>query len=168
MIEKSKQLALAFGLDHIVMDNERPSDPANSTYCSTTAVTRGKPAISIESGGLGMTDNESIARIERGVLSVLRHLRLLAGAPQMVARPVFIDRHAVLRSEREGIFYPLVEKDQSVVAGALLGYVTDFHGQRVFELRAPFAGKVLYIVAPPPIRRGEPLAMIGHIAEPGR
>jgi len=168
VVEKSKQLALAFGLDRIVMDTERPTDPANSAYCSTTATTRGKPAITIESGGLGATDDESIARIERGVMNVMRHLKMIEGQPQMVEHPMFIDRSEVLRSSETGIFYPLVEKGHTVAKGALMGYVTDFFGKRIFELRAPFAGEVLYILGTPPVSKGEPLAMIGHVAETGR
>jgi uncharacterized protein len=168
VVEKSKQLALAFGLDRIVMDSERPSDPANSVYCSTTATTRGKPAITVESGGLGATDDESIARIERGVMSVMRHLKMIEGQPQMVEHPMFIDRSEVLRSAETGIFYSLVERGHTVVKGALMGYVTDFFGKRIYELRAPFAGEVLYILGTPPISKGEPLAMVGHVAESDR
>jgi len=168
VVEKSKQLALAFGLERIVIDSERPTDPANSVYCSTTATTRGKPAITIESGGLGATDDESIARIERGVMNVMRHLKMIEGQPQMVEHPMFIDRSVVLRSDETGIFYPLVEKGHTVAKGALMGYVTDFFGKRVYELRAPFAGEVLYILGTPPVSKGEPLAMIGHVAESER
>lgn len=166
VVEKSKQMALAFGFDHIVMDSERPSDPANSLYCSTTATTRGKPAITIESGGLGGTDNESIARIVNGAMSVMRHLKIISGQPQMVAHPLFIDRSEVVRSAETGIFYPQVERGQSVVKGTPLGYVTDFFGKRLGTVRANFSGTVLYIVATPPVSKGEPLAMIGHVAEP--
>ncbi len=165
VVEKSKQLALAFGLERIVMDSERPTDPANSLYCSTTATTRGKPAITVESGGLGATDNESIALIERGVMNVMRHLKMIEGQARMVEHPMFIDRSVVLRSEATGIFYPLVEKGHTVAKGALMGYVTDFFGQRVYELRAPFAGETLYILGTPPVSKGEPLAMIGRVAE---
>ncbi|HKQ76828.1 MAG TPA: M14 family metallopeptidase [Blastocatellia bacterium] len=168
VVEKSRQLALAFGLDRIVMDGERPSDPANSVYCSTTATTRGKPAITVESGGLGATDDESIARIEHGVMSVMRHLKMIEGQPQMVEHPMFIDRSEVLRSAETGIFYPLVEKGHTVVKGALMGYVTDFFGKRIYEMRAPFAGEVLYILGTPPVTKGEPLAMVGHVAESER
>jgi predicted deacylase len=168
VVEKSKQLALAFGLDHIVMDRERPADPDKSLYCSTTATTRGKPAITTESGGLGMTDEESIARIEHGVINVMRHLKMIEGAPQMVEHPLFIDRNQVLRSEATGIFYPLVERGHSVAKGTLLGYVTDFFGKKVSEVRAPFNGTVLYILGTPPVSKDEPLAMIGHITESER
>ncbi|MFN0110443.1 MAG: succinylglutamate desuccinylase/aspartoacylase family protein [Blastocatellia bacterium] len=165
VVERSGQLALAFGLARIVMDTERPTDPANSLYCSTTATTRGKPAITIESGGLGATDEESIAQIERGVMSVMRHLKMIEGQPLKVERPMFIDRSEVLRSTETGIFYPLVEKGHTVVKGMLMGYVTDFFGKKIFELRAPFSGEALYILGTPPVSKGEPLAMVGHIAD---
>jgi uncharacterized protein len=165
VVERSKQLALAFGFDHIVMDRDRPTDPIKSVYCSTTATTRGKPAITIESGGLGITDNESIARIEHGVINVMRLLKMIQGAPQMVEHPLFIDRNAVLRSDVTGIFYPLVERGHAVMKGTLMDYVTDFFGKKVFELRAPFNATVLYILGTPPVSQGEPLAMVGHIAD---
>lgn len=162
-VEKSKQLALAFGLDHIVMDRERPSDPQASIYCSTTATTRGKPAITIESGALGETDHASIARTEWGVLNIMRHLKMLEGEAKLVEHPLFIERSEVLRSTVTGIFYPLVERGHTVSAGTLLGYVTDFFGKRVYDLRASFAGEVLYILGTPPVSQGEPLAMIGQV-----
>ena len=57
--EAGKQMALAFGMDHIVVDRERPADANASVYLSNTAITRGKPALTIESGGM--------ARHRRGV-----------------------------------------------------------------------------------------------------
>ncbi len=152
MVERSKQLALAFGLDHIVMDRERPADPQASIYCSTTATTRGKPAITTESGALGQTDHASIARIEWGVMNVMRHLKMMDGQAQMVEHPLFLDRNEVLRSTETGIFYPLVERGHTVAKGTLLGYVTDFFGKHLFELHAPFGGMVLYILGTPPKR----------------
>jgi predicted deacylase len=84
----------------------------------------------------------------------------------VVDHPLFLDRSEVLRSTATGIFYPLVERGHTVAKGTLLGYVTDFFGRRTFDLRAPFGGAVLYVLATPPITAGEPLAMIGHPAEP--
>src|ERR1039457_3267960 len=60
-------LALAFGIDHILLDRGRPTDPARSLYCSTTAITRGKPALTIESGYLGMSDPQSVEQIVSGI-----------------------------------------------------------------------------------------------------
>jgi len=156
-----KELALAFGMDHMVIDRGRPTDPAKSLYCSTTAVTRGKPAITVESGFLGVRDDESIARIETGVLSVMRHLKILPGEPARVEHPVYLDPAEVLTSPATGILYPHVERGMSVAKGTLIATVTDFFGKTIGEVRSPFAGVVLYVVATPPISKGEPVGMIG-------
>ena len=154
-------LTLAFGMDHIVLDRERPSDPAASIYCSTTAITRGKPALTVESGALGGTDAASTNRIVNGVESVMRYLKMLDGAPLGVSRPVYFDPAVVLVSPATGILYPRVERDQKVVKGAVVARVTDFFGRTLGEVRAPFDGLVLYVVATPPIQKGQPVAFIG-------
>jgi predicted deacylase len=161
--EKSKQLALAFGLDHIVIDNGLPRNPAESVYTSNTAATRGKPAITTESGALGQTDEESVNRTERGVLNVMKLLKMYPGEPEMVANPIWLEGGQVLRSESNGIFYPLVERGHTVAQGTLLGYVTDFFGKKLFDVEAPFAGEVLYVLGTPPVSKGEPLAFVVKI-----
>ncbi len=168
----SKEMALAFGLDHIVIDTGRPKDPAASVYASNTAITRGKPAITIESGGMGaipggyLATDESIALIERGVKNLMAHLGMTGETPaHTVRQPVWIDRNEVLRSDVTGVWHPVAEKGSTVAAGTLIGVLTDFFGNRIGEVRAPFAGIVLYVVHTPPINQGEPVAMIGRIAD---
>jgi len=162
VVEASRGLVLAFGLDHIVIDTERPTDPAASVYLANTANTRGKPGITVESGGWARTDEESIARIERGVAGVLRHLKMADAGPDPVVHPVWLGRNEVLRSQHTGLLYPMVEPGQTVAAGTLIARITDFHGQLLQEVRSPFAGEVLYVVATPPISTGEP---VGFVAE---
>jgi predicted deacylase len=166
--EEGRRMALAFGLDHIVIDRERPTDASASIYLSNTAITRGKPALTIESGGMARTDEASIARIERGVAGLLRHLGMQADGPQPVTEPVWIGRSVVVRSGATGIFRPLVERGHTVAAGALLGEVTDWHGRVLERVAAPFAGEILYVVGTPPVSKGEPLAFVGAIGEGDR
>ncbi len=162
VVEASRQLVLAFGLDHIVIDTERPSDPKASLYLANTAQTRGKPAATVESGGWGQTDEASIARIERGVAGVLRHLGMRAAGPDPIANPVWLGKNEVLRSQFTGLLYPAAEPGQTVAKGALIARVTDFHGTLLQEIRSPFDGEVLYVVATPPVNEGEP---VGFVAE---
>jgi predicted deacylase len=164
VVEGSKRLALAFGLDHIVVDGDRPVDPNESIYLSNTAVTRGKPALTIESGGLARTDEESIAAIERGIAGVLKHLGMRAQGPDPVAQPIWIETSEVLRSSGTGIFYPAVERGHTVAKGTLIGRITDFHGTTTEEIRSPFAGEILYVVGTPAISKGEPVAYVGAAA----
>ena len=162
---QSRELALAYGLDHILVDHGRPRDPAASLFTANTAITRGKPAITAESGGLGATDEPSVAAHEAGARSLLAHLHILDGPSARVAHPVWIDRAEVLRAPVTGVWHPVVEKMQSVSTGRLLGTLTDPFGAVLHEVRAPFAGEVVYVVATPPVTAGEPLCEIGHLAE---
>jgi hypothetical protein len=158
--EAGRAMALAFGMDHIIVDRERPLDPSSSMYVSNTAITRGTPALTIESGGMGRTDEESIARIERGIAGLMKHLGMSPDGPAQVEQPIFLERSEVLRSSATGIFYPVVEKGHTVAQGTLIGRITDFHGRTLEEIRAPFAGEVLYVLGTPPISKGEPVAFV--------
>ena len=160
--DAGRRLALASGFDHIVVDRGRPTDPAQSVYLSNTAILRGKPALTVESGYLAATDEESIARIERAVAGWLKELGMRADGPPPVSAPVWIERSEVLTSTATGMFYAAVERGHSVAAGTVLGRVTDFHGNVLQEVKAPFAGIVLYVLGTPPISKGEPVAFVGQ------
>lgn len=154
-------LALAFGIDHILVDRRRPTDPARSVYCSTTAITRGKPALTIESGCLGTSDPQSIDQIVSGIHGVLRHLKMIGDGPEPVAHPVYLDPAEDIVSPETGILYPRVARDQTVSTGSVLAYITDFFGKRIAEVLAPMDGLVLYIVSTPPITKGQPIGCVG-------
>ncbi|MBI4010821.1 MAG: succinylglutamate desuccinylase/aspartoacylase family protein [Candidatus Rokubacteria bacterium] len=160
----SRELALAYGLDHIVVDRGRPRDPARSLYTSNTAILRGKPAVTTESGGMGRTDAASVGNHERGAASLIAHLGILDLPSVRVERPVWIDRNEVLRAPATGVWHPAVEPMQHLAAGTLVGRLTDPYGALLHEVRAPFAGLVLYVVATPPVTEGEPLAGLGAVA----
>ncbi len=160
--DAGRRLALASGFDHIVVDRGRPTDPVQSIYLSNTAILRGKPALTVESGYLAATDEESIARIERAVAGWLKELGMRADGPPPVSAPVWIERSEVLTSTATGMFYAAVERGHSVAAGTVLGRVTDFHGNVLQEVKAPFAGIVLYVLGTPPISKGEPVAFVGQ------
>jgi predicted deacylase len=159
--EASRQMALAFGLDHVIVDAERPIDAAASVYLSNTAITRGKPALTTETGGMARVDEDAVALVERGVAGLLKHLGMRAAGPDPIAAPIWIDRNEVLRAGATGIFQAAVERGHTVAKGTLIGRIADFHGRTVEEIRAPFDGEILYVIGTPPISKGEPVAMVG-------
>jgi predicted deacylase len=162
--EASRAMAIAFGLDRIVVDRQRPVDPDASIFLSNTAILRGKPAVTTETGGLGRADDASVALVERGVGSVMLHLGMRPVGPPPPDRPVWVGKEEVLRAGATGIFHAAVDCGERVASGTALGRITDFHGETLAVVNAPFAGEVLYIVRTPPVTRGEPLAMIGASA----
>jgi predicted deacylase len=159
----SRELAVAFGLDHIVIDRGRPADPGASVYTSNTALTRGKPSITTETGQLGSNDPAWVALAERGVWNLLRHLKMVPGDVERPGGIVWLDGYEVLRSPVTGIFRPAVRDGYAVAEGGLLGTLVDFFGEPIQDVRAPFAGVVNYVVATPPVREGEPLGMVSRV-----
>jgi hypothetical protein len=159
----ARDMALAWGHDHIVVDTERPRDPAASVYTQNTAHLRGKPAITTETGYLGVPAEDMVASNVKAALRLMRYLRMVPGPVEMVEHPIWLERTQVLTSPATGTWHAAVEKGLTVQQGTLLGVVTDFFGNAVGEVRAPFAGEVLYIVATPATSKGEPLGMIGAV-----
>ena len=154
-------LALAFGIDHILVDRGRPTDAARSLYCSNTAITRGKPALTIESGGLGVSDPRSVGQVISGILGVLRHLKMIESGRDPLRQPVYLDSNAVIVSPETGILHAHVEPDQTVSKGTVLAHITDFFGNQIARVTSPMDGLVLYIVATPPITKGQPIGCVG-------
>jgi predicted deacylase len=159
----SRDMVLAFGLDHIIVSTDRPQDPAASRYLENTATTRGKPSITAEAGHAGTVEPEDVDALVRGCLGVLRYLKMLPGAVEPVASPIWIDSVLTVASDEPGVFYPLVKRGSYVAAGTPVGYVTDFFGQKVFEAKAPAAGVVLYICSVPSMTKGGTIANVGVV-----
>lgn len=157
----ARELALAFGHDHIVVDRERPRDRAESVYTQNTAQIRGKPSITTETGYLGLPEPEMVRRNVAGAFRLLRFLGMIDGQPERVEAPLWLERTEVLRSPDTGVWHPLVERAQTVAAGAPIGILTDFFGNELARILAPFAGEVLYVIGTPAMSKGEPVAMIG-------
>jgi uncharacterized protein len=161
----SKQMVLAFGLDHIIIWRERPSDPADTRYLDNTASVRGKPSIVVEAGYAGRVETDDVALLVDGTLSTMRELKMLAGEPRPIENPVWIDRLVDVPSDVDGIFYPDVQRGTYVAAGRKLGRITDFFGNTIAEPRAPAAGVVLHIDAVPSLKKGDNVANIGVLAQ---
>jgi len=160
----SREMVLAFGLDHIVISTERPKDPQDSRYLENTATTRGKPSITVEAGHAGTVESDDVNALIDGCLNVMRYLKMMPGPVRMVQHLVWIEKLATVASEQTGIFYPLVRRGTYVEQGMKIGYVTDYFGKVSFEARAPVAGIVLYVCAVPSMTKGATIASIGVVA----
>ena len=159
----TREMVLAFGLDHIIVWSDRPKDPAASRYLDNTANTRGKPAIAVEAGFSGTVQTDDVALLANGTLSLMRYLKMLPGAPAVVEHPVWLGKVDTVTSDQPGIFYPAVQRGTYVEAGMKIGYVTDYFGKTIFEAHAPVAGVVLYICGVPSMKKGDTVANIGEI-----
>ena len=161
----TRELALAFGIDHIVIDDSRLRSPEDSLYVDQTALTRGIPAITTETGQLGSNDDYWVDMAEHGVWNVLRFFDMLPGEAEINEQVVWLSDYTVVASPASGIFRAEVRDGYAVAEGGRLGTLVDLFGDKVAVIRAPFAGVVNYVVGTPPVSEGEPLAMISKLAE---
>jgi predicted deacylase len=160
----SKGMVLAFGLDHIIISEDRPKDKSATKYLDSTAAMRGKPTITVEAGYAGTVETDDVAALVQGTRSVMRLLKMLPGTPHAIDHPVWIKALGEVTSPVDGIFYPLVKRDTYVEAGRKLGDVTDYFGKVIFEARAPVSGIILHICSVPSMKKGDNIANIGVIA----
>jgi uncharacterized protein len=163
----SRGMVLAFGLDHIIIQRNRPTDPVRPGVTTITrqAQNMGKPSIAAEAGHAGTTDATDIEVLVRGCRNVMQFLKMLPGTAKPVENPLWIGANTVVASEHDGIFYPLVGPEAYVVKGMKIGYMTDLAGATVWDIPAPMTGVVIYIGAVPSMKKGDNIAYIGEVVD---
>ena len=165
VIEQSRRLAMSFGLGTIVRFAGSYTSADEAIYTSAQAVTLGIPAIDIESGELGSTDDRYIDPIMNGTLSIMRDLEMIPGEPNVVENPLVISERSRIYSNHDGMFYAdsKVETGDYVTAGTRLGAITDYHGNMLEEIFAPSAGVLLILFGTPPVNSGDNIVVVGEL-----
>jgi predicted deacylase len=160
---KIQGMAVAFGLDHIVMDTGPQHASGPSLFTDQTALERGIPAITTETGQSGSNDPYWVELAEAGVWNVLRHLDMIPGDEIANSGVTWLSDYKVVSSPQSGIFRAVTRDGYAVTEGAILGVLVDFFGNELTKIRAPFSGVVNYVISTPPVSAGEPVAMISKI-----
>jgi predicted deacylase len=80
-----------------------------------------------------------------------------------VEHPVWIGQITTVKSDQDGIFYPLAIPEAYVQQGMIIGYVTDYFGNKLADVPAPLSGVVLYICSVPSMKKGDTVANVGEI-----
>jgi len=159
----SGALALAFGLDHIIVQDLDPANPASRGTLSGYALSLGKTVLVAEAGRSGTVLPQDVAALTDGVLSVMGALRMLPRPVRAVERPVWLDGGARLAADGDGMFFATVARGSYVVEGMKIGALTDFLGRPLAELRAPASGVVTFIRGVPSVWKGATLVNVGRV-----
>src|SRR5579863_4504044 len=162
----SRAMVLAFGLDHIILQDFRtPVAPGGAITITRFASSLGKPCVTAEAGHAGVSDADDVDSLIQGCWKVARHLKMLPGTVSPVEHPLWLSRMSIVTSELDGVFYPLVGPEAYVSQGMKIGYVTDYFGKRIWDATSPIAGVVLYIGAVPSLKKGDTIAHIGEVGK---
>lgn len=160
---KARGLAVAFGLDHIVIDAAPLRTLDDSRFTDQTALVRGIPAITTETGQLGSNDDYWVDMAEAGLWNVLRHLEMIPGDEVENEGITWLGEYEVITSPENGFFDPVVRDGYSISRGARIGVLRNYFGEEIALIRAPFSGIVNYVIGTPPVSAGEPVAMLSKI-----
>ena len=161
--KKIQGMAEAFGLDHIVIDTGPQHATGPSRFTDQTALIRGIPAITTETGQSGSNDSRWVALAEYGIWNVLRHLDMVPGKEAPNPGITWLSDFQVVSSPQSGIFRAVTRDGYVVTEGAVLGVLVDYFGDEITTIRAPFSGVVNYVISTPPVSKGEPVAMLSRI-----
>lgn len=154
--------AKASGMRHVVLYGDRPRDPANSISYPNTAMTRGKPGLTLEIGDRGRNDESDVRAYLDALHRLLIHLDMLADTkPPAAGGQVFYERLIDVETTVTGLFEPHCSIGELVDEGALLGVVRDYFGNSLAELRAPARGVVLMLRHAPPVNAGAGVISLG-------
>jgi uncharacterized protein len=140
------RLAMAFGLDHIIVTDVDPAAPNAGRSLSGQALVRGKTVLVAEAGHSGTVDPGELTPLVEGSLSVLGELRMIQRPVHRVVHPVWLaGAGARVAADSAGVFVPVVGRDVLVNRGQIVGRTTDFLGRPTGEIRAPIDGLVTFI-----------------------
>jgi len=141
-----KVLALAFGLDHIIVTDVNMASPTAGRSLSTQSLLRGKTVLVSEAGRSGLVLDADVNALVDGSLNVLGALGMIERRVQPVAKPVWLaGAGARVTADSGGMWFAAVARDARVKKGDLLGRTTDYWGRATGEIRSPVDGVVTFI-----------------------
>ncbi|WP_316833265.1 M14 family metallopeptidase [Pedobacter aquatilis] len=164
-----KEMAIALGYEYLVnfnTDGKKYMDKNElSLYCTAEAFKRGIPSVDIECGRLGLIEASAVGSIEKSVLNLLAHLKMLPKekAPNSSPKPKEILSRSYLSSKNNGFFYPLKKAGDIVKKGTQLGYTTDYFGNTIEKFYAEEEGLILMILSTPPVNIKEDVVVVGKL-----
>lgn len=105
------------------------------------AVQRGIPVLEAEIGGQGMSSSENRAAYVDHLTRLLQHLEILDGEAPPNPQVEVLGR-GLLHAPVGGMLRLTVRLGDYVEAGSLLAWITNLHGERLADMRAPHGGLI--------------------------
>jgi uncharacterized protein len=165
--ERSRALALAFGMENILLLDADVTQPSGRANLTGYALSLGKPVVIAEAGRVGVSTPEEVESLIEGCLNVMGALKMLDRTVTPVAHPVWIGNDVRVRADGPGMFFQTAGRGAYVTAGAKVGFTTDYLGRPTGDVLAPVTGVVTFIRGVPSTWKGAALVNVGMVyAEP--
>jgi len=131
---------------------------------------KGKPAITVELGGLCDTFPSRFRAngeaLTRALLNIMRHYRMIEGAPAYASRWMVGQQKTVILAPTSGFWLPVPEVlRQRVPAGTVLARIHSMDGAVAAEVAAPYDGIPFGMRTNPTVQLGDWCIFYGVIEE---
>ena len=156
----AKKLSEESGFDRVVSYSYTLKDNEPAKYAFKQAVQDGKTALSIESGKLGFVQQENVTLIKNGVNNMLASLNMYGKSSEPSQNIKHFNSQSYVSASLSGIFYSDYKAGDSLQKGAIVGYTTDEFGKVIENHHASIDGIILYMLATPPINKGDTVMCI--------
>lgn len=152
------RLAQAFGAG-VILDGKGPK---GSFRREATAA--GCPTIVVEGGEVWKVEPSIVDCMQRGVLNVLKELKMIDGQPDIPDQQIKIRHTKWIRAERGGFMDLHVAPGTIVRKGQPIATNSTLVHQDQNQLIAPFDGIVIGMSTLPAVQPGEPVVHLGRLA----
>jgi predicted deacylase len=161
--EASKNLAMAFGLDMIIVRDVDATNPASARSLSGYALSLGKTTFVAEAGRAGMIEPDAVNALVTGAQNVLGALKMTSRVVKPLESVVYVGADLRVRPEKPGMFFPAVARGSYVVKGQKVGSMTDYVGRDIGDVVAPQSGVVTFIRPVPSAGAGATLVTVAQL-----
>ncbi len=159
---KGKAMAQAYNIPLVVKDPYEQNLPPNAAYIVTAG--RGKPAILCESGQQGILDMQYVNVHLTGLRNILIHLGMMPGTIVNTVKRSYLENYEFVRTDMTGLWYAETKVGDLLKKGQLAGYIRDYFGQDLAEVKAPIEGVVTCVRTSPNIRPSNVIFELGMVA----
>lgn len=166
LCEKSSMMAHAMGNNYLwpYKYNTIPDSlPSNMAFYE--AYRKGVASILVEFGDQGKVDYKEVEAARKGIVNVMRTIGMLEGDTFKNEYPNYFSEITSIKSNYDGIFYPLIDKGHSISKGTLLGYMSDYWGNIIEEYKSPYSGIVVRTTSSPAIKKGESVIRLAKVTD---
>lgn len=158
---ESVRLAVAFGVEHIQIIDRNVASPTVGRRVDGQALLHGAASLLVGIGRVGTVTDADVKLAIDGCLNVLGALKMIDRPATPAYKPVWLDAAAPrISAQGPGAFFATAATNTMVKKGDVLGYTTDFLGNKTGEIVSPIDGLVVYVHSVPSMRRGVALAEV--------
>jgi len=161
--QKSRNMARVYNIPLVVSGNINPDQPPRNAFGFSTF--RGTPSILCEAGQQGILDMEETKIHLVGLRNILVHLGMLEGQIVNTVKRKYLTDYTAVRSEHVGMWYPTVKLNDIVKKGQVVGFIRDYFGKQIDEVKAQLDGIITVVRTSPAIKVGNALIEHGRIID---